>query len=148
MLQDSTFGNHSFNRLSVTVGAESLCRCRRKLLKFKVLYLGSKKSQKALFSAFDAAWAGVSRDKLSALKNVQFFCSRSTKFPKLFYLIFEQKNYAILTQLKLNNFLLKCKLELGDRELIKKRRKLVQNWTVERWHKIHKIENFLRGKSS
>ncbi len=81
---------------------------------------GQRIARKALFSAFEATWAGVSHDKISALKNVSFFCSRSTKFPKLFDLIFKQKNYAILTWSKLNNFLLKFKLELGDRELIKK----------------------------
>ncbi len=32
------------NNNTHTVGAQSLCRCRRKLRKFKVLYLGSKKS--------------------------------------------------------------------------------------------------------
>jgi hypothetical protein len=58
---------------------------------------GQRRARKALFWAFDAAWAVVSHDKISALKNVQVFCSRSTKFPKLFYLIFKQKKYAILS---------------------------------------------------
>ncbi len=31
---------------------------------------GQRRAGKALFSAFDAAWAGVSYDKISALKNV------------------------------------------------------------------------------
>jgi hypothetical protein len=31
---------------------------------------GPKKARKALFSSFDAAWAGVSRDKILVLKNV------------------------------------------------------------------------------
>ncbi len=44
----------------------------------------------------------------------------STKLTKIVDLIFKQKNYATLTWLKLNNFLLKCKLELGDWELIKR----------------------------
>jgi hypothetical protein len=31
---------------------------------------GQRRARKPLFSAFDAAWAGVSHDKLSALKNI------------------------------------------------------------------------------
>jgi hypothetical protein len=31
---------------------------------------GQRRARKALFSAFDATWAGVSHDKISALKNV------------------------------------------------------------------------------
>ncbi len=69
---------------------------------------GQRRARKALFSAFDAAWAGVSFDKISTLKNIQFFYSRFKKFTKIFDLIFKLKNYATLTWLKLNNFLLKC----------------------------------------
>ncbi len=31
---------------------------------------GKRKAKKALFSSFDAAWAGVSHSKISAIKNV------------------------------------------------------------------------------
>jgi hypothetical protein len=58
---------------------------------------GQRRARKALFSAFDAAWAGVSHDKISALKSVWFFYSRSTKLTKIFDLIFKLKNYATLT---------------------------------------------------
>ncbi len=60
------------------------------------------------FSAFDAAWAGFLVIKYQLLKIYSFSYSRSTKFPKIFDLISKQKNYAILTPLKLNTFLLKC----------------------------------------
>ncbi len=36
----------------------------------KYFISGQRRARKALFSAFGAAWAGVSHDKISALKNV------------------------------------------------------------------------------
>jgi hypothetical protein len=48
--------------LHSTVGTESLCRCRRKIRKFKVLYLGSKKSKKdTVFSIWRSMGWGFSR---------------------------------------------------------------------------------------
>ncbi len=41
-----------------------------KLQNSKCYFSGQRRARKALFLAFDAAWAGVSHDKISALKSI------------------------------------------------------------------------------
>ncbi len=62
---------------------------------------GQRRARKALFSAFDAAWAGVSFDKISTLKNIQFFYNRSTKFTKIFDLIFKLKKLCHINMVEI-----------------------------------------------
>jgi hypothetical protein len=53
-----------------TVGGKIYAAVAENYTNSKYYISGQRRVRKALFSAFDAAWAGVSRDKISALKNV------------------------------------------------------------------------------
>jgi hypothetical protein len=49
-----------------------------------IIFFGQRTGRIALFLAFNPACAALSHDKTAAAYNLQLFCSRSTKFYKIF----------------------------------------------------------------